>query len=893
MQNFWRIPDGNLRGISTRDVKEYTQEYAFCFNFLLGDHITQEHGLQTTDLRIRSLCLGLKMLYCPPNITLSEFWVNHGISQCFLETVSTSVIAGILFLFGSIQLWMYKKYSTPVTRESLPHSKLYIAQLSFIGFLSFLAVTRFILQATLLNNGVLYGYMANPLGLGNHSSGGGYPTGARLQTAPPTSLPLDISSNHWEEMIMSMLYALAVFPFSILLIIVERHYLLPSVPTRGHGLLLLLFWALLITTENLAFLNLRKEDWWFHLNTLSDKIEMALFVLRYVSCLAIFIFGLRAPGITSARDYFNLNHSVSSHHIQSDVAAARYAMQTNNSAAARHYGVTEVNVRHWRKDFPKLQSCNSTRQAFRGPTKGRHEELEEKERERTSQGSTFRNAWAKIKTLAPFLWPKKDCSLQLRVMFCFFLLACGRVVNLYVPIYNKLIVNSLAETPPKFCWDLILTYVAFKFLQGGGTGGMGLLNNLRSFLWIRITQYTTREVEVALFRHLHSLSLRWHLSRKTGEVLRVMDRGTDSINNLLNYILFSIVPTIVDILIAVIYFVSSFNGWFGLIVFTTMLLYIVATIMITEWRTKFQRSMNLADNAQKARSVDSLLNFETVKYYGAEDYEVECYREAILNYQTEEWKALITLNILNTLQNIIVCGGLLAGSLLCVHMVASHQGLTVGDYVLFSSYIIQLYVPLNWFGTYYRAIQKNFVDMENMFDLLKEEEEVVDVPGAGQLVLKKGNIEVHNVSFSYIPERIVLRNISFNVPPGKTVALVGPSGSGKSTIIRLLFRFYDVDTGTIIVDGQNIKTVKQASLRKAIGVVPQDTVLFNNTIKYNIQYGRISAPDADIVTAARNADIHDKILTFPDAYETKVGERGLKLSGGYGQLIKVRQKGAE
>nr|CAD7438024.1 unnamed protein product [Timema bartmani] len=708
------------------------------------------------------------MLYCPPNITLSEFWVNHGISQCFLETVSTSVIAGILFLFGSIQLWMYKKYSTPVTRESLPYSKLYIVQLSVIGFLSFLAIARFILQATLLNNGVLYGYM-----------------------------------------IMSMLYALAVFPFSILLIIVERHYLLPSTPTRGHGLLLLLFWALLLTTENLAFLNLRKDDWWFHLNTLSDKIEMTLFVLRYVSCLAIFIFGLRAPGIMSTRDYFNLNHSFSSHHIQSD------------------------------------------------------------ERETRSQGSTFRNAWAKIKTLAPFLWPKKDCVLQLRVMFCFFLLACGRVINLYVPIYNKLIVNSLADTPPKFCWDLILTYVAFKFLQGGGTGGMGLLNNLRSFLWIRITQYTTREVEVELFRHLHSLSLRWHLSRKTGEVLRVMDRGTDSINNLLNYILFSIVPTIVDILIAVIYFVSSFNGWFGLIVFTTMLLYIAATIMITEWRTKFQRSMNLADNAQKARSVDSLLNFETVKYYGAEDYEVECYREAILNYQTEEWKALITLNILNTLQNIIVCGGLLAGSLLCVHMVASHQGLTVGDYVLFSSYIIQLYVPLNWFGTYYRAIQKNFVDMENMFDLLKEEKEVVDVPEAGQLVLKKGNIEVHNVSFSYIPERIVLRNISFSVPPGKTVALVGPSGSGKSTIIRLLFRFYDVDTGTIIVDGQNIKTVKQASLRKAIGVVPQDTVLFNNTIKYNIQYGRISAPDADIVTAARNADIHDKILTFPDAYETK------------------------
>nr|CAD7454225.1 unnamed protein product [Timema tahoe] len=272
------------------------------------------------------------MLYCPPNITLSEFWVNHGISQCFLETVSTSVIAGILFLFGSIQLWMYKKYSTPVTRESLPYSKLYIVQLSVIGFLSFLAIARFILQATLLNNGVLYGYMelgrlnieeVNPQLWGgiieNH-------LGKTTPSSPERDSNLDLPvlgslAQHETSalaIIMSMLYALAVFPFSILLIIVERHYLLPSTPTRGHGLLLLLFWALLLTTENLAFLNLRKDDWWFHLNTLSDKIEMTLFVLRYVSCLAIFIFGLRAPGIMSTRDYFNLNHSFSSHHIQSD-----------------------------------------------------------------------------------------------------------------------------------------------------------------------------------------------------------------------------------------------------------------------------------------------------------------------------------------------------------------------------------------------------------------------------------------------------------------------------------------------------------------------------------------------------------------------------------------------
>lgn len=309
--------------------------------------------------------------------------------------------------------------------------------------------------------------------------------------------------------------------------------------------------------------------------------------------------------------------------------------------------------------------------------------------------------------------------------------------------------------------------------------------------------------------------------------------------------------------------------------------------MITEWRTKFQRRMNLADNETRARSVDSLLNFETVKYYGAENYEVECYREAILKYQKEEWNSMITLNILNTIQNVIVCLGLIAGSLLCAYLVVHEKGLTVGDYVLFASYIIQLYVPLNWFGTFYRAIQKNFVDMENMFDLMKEEQEVIDAPGAPPLQCMRGGIDFSNVTFGYSPEKIILRNITFNIAPGKTVALVGPSGAGKSTIMRLLFRFYDVGTGAIMIDGQNIKTVTQESLRSAIGVVPQDTVLFNNTIKYNIKYGKLISSDTDVITAARSADIHEKILTFPQQYDTQVGERGLRLSGGEKQRVAI------
>ncbi|XP_066593648.1 ATP-binding cassette sub-family B member 6 [Prorops nasuta] len=731
--------------------------------------------------------MNLTITYCPPNITFAEIWVNHGLSKCFMDTVSSSIIFLYLIIFGSFQLWMYKKYGTPISNDLLSKSKLYALQRFLLYFVPVLSIWRMLLQATVLDDKRVYGYM-----------------------------------------ILSTILTISVYPYSAHILSVERHKLLPSVPPRGHGIVLLGFWTLAFVNENLVFINIGKLEWWFHLNSRTDQIEMALFVLRYVSSLLIFVIGLRAPGISS---YPNSGYT---------------SFHNGPSSRSRYY-------------------------------QGRMDD----------NASTWQNAWYKIKTLAPFLWPK-SLLLQFRVLICFGLLIGGRAINLFVPIYNKNIVDSVTDFPNDFRWDLVLIYVAFKFLQGGGTGGMGVLNNLRSFLWIRIQQYTTREIEIELFRHLHSLSLRWHLQRKTGEVLKVMDRGTDSINNLLNYILFSIVPTIVDIIIAIVFFVSAFNKWFGLIVFITMSLYIAATILVTEWRTKYQRRMNLAANAQNARSVDSLLNFETVKYYGAEIYEVESYRKAILDFQVEEWKSAITLNILNTLQNVIICSGLLAGSLLCLHMVVNKENnFTIGDYVLFASYIVQLYVPLNWFGTYYRAIQKNFVDMENMFDLLREDQEVIDAPGAGPLQIKRGQVEFSNVTFGYTPERTVLKNISFIAPAGKTIAFVGPSGAGKSTIMRLLFRFYDIEQGAIIIDDQNIKTVQQQTLRNSIGVVPQDTVLFNNTIKYNIQYGRIDAPEADVITAAKSADIHEKILTFPNGYETQVGERGLRLSGGEKQRVAI------
>ncbi|XP_066149342.1 ATP-binding cassette sub-family B member 6 isoform X2 [Euwallacea fornicatus] len=721
--------------------------------------------------------------YCPPNASIWQIHVDNGINPCFMDSLTSTIIAGFILLAGTIQLYIYRKYGNEVSPNHLTKSKLYILQMLLTIFIPVLDGIRFILSVTIFENSAIYGYMV-------------------------TTLVLTVFS----------------FMYSLWVIRVERHYLLPSVPTRGHGVVLLLFWTLVFVCENLIFLNLNKKNWWFQLQGITNKVEMSFFIVRYVACLVLFVLGLKAPGIIQNIDYFNLNDS------------------------SRNLPNVEINQSPWK------------------------------------------NFWKKMRVLVPFMWPKKDACLQFRVFFCVLLLAGGRVINLYVQIYNKLIVNSLTSdgiTKPTFRWDWILIYVAFKFMQGGGTGGMGFLNNLRSFLWIRISQYTTREIEVELFAHLHSLSLRWHLGRKTGEVLRVMDRGTDSINNLLNYIFFSIVPTLIDILIAVVFFCSAFNIWFGIIVFVTMLLYIGVTIWVTEWRTKFIRRMNLADNETRARSVDSLLNFETVKYYGAESYEVDAFRDIIYKYQDEEWKSNVTLNVLNTVQNIIICGGLLAGSLLAAYMVAEKGTLSSGDYVLFATYIVQLYVPLNWFGTYYRSIQKNFIDMENMFDLLKEEKEIIDAPGAGPLVIKKGIVEFSNVSFSYVPERLVLKNITFSVPSGKTVALVGPSGSGKSTIIRLLFRFYDVETGAIAIDSQNIKTVTQESLRRAVGVVPQDTVLFNNSIKYNIKYGRMTATDSDVIEAARGADIHDKILTFPEQYETQVGERGLRLSGGEKQRVAI------
>jgi len=722
----------------------------------------------------------LNMRFCPPNITIHDIWINHGVSTCFLETVNSSIVSLFILIFGLGQLIFYRRYATRVSIQ-LPRNKLYNVQV--FSHISLIVIAGLdILLRHILYDREVYGFE-----------------------------------------VLYVVAAMVTWPMALSVLVVERSYQLPTPPSHGHGFVLLMTWTGRFIAENLAFLSMDTEPWWYHLVSPEDKLAFAFWLMRYVFTVVVFILGIKAPGI---------------------------------------------------------------RQEYNSRTPILDEETPEQNEPRVSasQGSTWRNIWRKTTTLLPYMWPKKSVGLQLRVVMCVVLLIGVRVTNVFVPIYSKKIVDGLAEKI--FVWQLILAFVGLKLLQGGATGASGILNILRSFLWIRVSQYTTREIQVGVFRHLHGLSLRWHISRKTGEVLRVMDRGTQSINSLLNYIIFSILPTMVDIVIAVAYFSSEFNLWFGLIVFLTMAVYLTITITITEWRTKFRREMNKNDNEQRTKAVDSLLNFETVKYYNAESYEINRYQDAILKYQGTEWTVMATLSFLNFAQSFIMNGGLLAGSLLAGYMV-SEDTKTVGDYVLFGTYIMQLMGPLNWLGTLYRVIQESFVNMENMLDLMDEPIEVSDVSNAPDLITTRGKIEFKDVTFYYTPERPILKNISFEVNPGDTVAIVGPTGSGKTTIMRLLFRFFDVKEGSIHFDGQNICHVTQNSLRKHIGVVPQDTVLFNDTIEENIKYAKPGASLDEVKSASKLAEIHDKIMQFPDGYDTVVGERGLKLSGGEKQRVAI------
>ncbi|KAJ2372509.1 ATP-binding cassette-type vacuolar membrane transporter Hmt1, partial [Coemansia sp. RSA 2607] len=494
----------------------------------------------------------------------------------------------------------------------------------------------------------------------------------------------------------------------------------------------------------------------------------------------------------------------------------------------------------------------------------------------------------RMSIIMPFLWPSNNFRLQLRIVCCFLILIAGRTVNVLVPLQFKIVVDSLAPkdgSPPRFAWEHVLLYGVLRAMQGSE----GILSTLQSYVWIPVGQNTTKSISVAMFEHLHRLSLRFHVGRKTGEILRVQDRGVTSVVSLLSSIVFNVIPTLVDIVLACYFFSVMFDLYFGTIVMTTMVSFMAATVLLVGWRTRYRRLANYLDNEMEARAVDSLMNFETVKYYNAEKFECKEFTQAVDDYQVAEWFSNTTVNLMNLGQNMIVQLGLLAGALLSAHCVYEGE-MTVGDFSMLLAYITQLYAPLSWFGTYYRVIQKNFIDMEKLLELFDEPLEVEDPVKPVPLKVPKGDIEFENVSFSY-DRQPTLKNVSFKVPAGSTVAIVGPSGSGKSTILRLLFRFYDAQSGRIMIDGQDIRSVLQTDLRQAIGVVPQDTVLFNDSIRYNIAYGRAGVSGGvtmgEVVDAADAAHIHDRIMGFTDQYESRVGERGQRLSGGEKQRVAI------
>ncbi|KAG8731382.1 hypothetical protein FRC11_004325 [Ceratobasidium sp. 423] len=485
--------------------------------------------------------------------------------------------------------------------------------------------------------------------------------------------------------------------------------------------------------------------------------------------------------------------------------------------------------------------------------------------------------------LIPYLWPYKNLGLQLLALVCLIILAAGRAVNAAIPFQLSAVVDALADQgaspavlPP------LLWYVGLRFL--GGPGG---LNEFRSLLWAPVIQFSNRSLSQLAFDHLLNLSLAWHTRRKTGEVLSILDRGA-AIKQIFELLIFNLLPTVADTAIAVWIFFWYFGPVLSVFIAFTMVIYVSISAVLTAQMTKLSRKMVEADVTTRGIHTDSLLNYETVKYFNGEAHEGGRYREAIARYQESEIRVMASLNMMSLSQNLLLTAGLLVGSLLVVFD-ANHQDEIMKRYVVFITYLAQLYGPLNTLAMFYRSITQSLIDTERLLDLLNEPSEVQDKPGARELVVTDGVIEFDNVNFSYDGRMTALKGVSFTVPKGGSLALVGESGAGKSTILKLLYRFYDLapSDGTIRIDGQDIRDVTQASLRRAIGIVPQDCVLFNSSIAYNIGYGKFGSSTEEIENAARAAQIHERITSFPDGYETVVGERGVRLSGGEKQRVAI------
>ena len=496
-------------------------------------------------------------------------------------------------------------------------------------------------------------------------------------------------------------------------------------------------------------------------------------------------------------------------------------------------------------------------------------------------GTATRSDWTTLARLFPYLWAYK-----VRVMLALAFMVGAKLANVGVPVLLKQLIDTMnpsnAITPQTLLVVPLGLLLAYGLLRLSTT----VFAELRELIFARATEGASRRIALQVFRHLHSMSLRFHLERQTGGLTRDIERGSRAVNSLISYSLYSIFPTLIEVTLVLTYLAVTFDVGFALITIAALILYVIFTVSVTEWRTRYRKEMNELDSRAHTRAIDALLNYETVKYFGNEEFEASRYDENLKKYRTAAIKSQRSLSVLNSGQQLIIATGLVAMLWRATEGVVDGR-MTLGDLVMVNAFMIQLYIPLNFLGVLYREIKQGLTDLDKMFGLMDREQEIADDPGAKDLKLSDTTIQFERVNFSYDAARPILHDVSFEVPAGKTVAVVGPSGAGKSTLARLLFRFYDVSDGRILIGGQDIRRVTQASVRRAIGIVPQDTVLFNDTVAYNIAYGRPGATQQEVEDAARAAHIHDFIAHTPKGYETMVGERGLKLSGGEKQRVAI------
>lgn len=503
-----------------------------------------------------------------------------------------------------------------------------------------------------------------------------------------------------------------------------------------------------------------------------------------------------------------------------------------------------------------------------------------------NQSDTRVQGWNVIRRVIPYLWPEGNTGVKIRVVTSLTALFLSQIIAVITPQFFSQAVDALAPEDPTGATLLGLGAVGLVLAYGFARIMSVGLQQLRDAIFAKVGQGALRALALETFTHIHRLSMRYHITRKTGGLSRVIERGVKGVDFLLRFMLFSVGPLILQLLLIAAVLFVEFDIWYLIVVAVTIGIYVWFTFAVTEWRVRIRKEMNEQDTDANQKAIDSLLNFETVKYFGAEKWEADRYNAAMGNYMVAAIKTNYTLAFLNFGQALLITAGLV-GVMVMAAIGVEDGTLSVGDFVLVNAYMIQLTMPLNFLGTVYREIRQALIDMGEMFDLLGQPAEVLDKEGANVLKVTDGEVVLEGIHFGYDAKRAILKGVSLTAKPGQTVAIVGSSGSGKSTIGRLLFRFYDVQQGALRIDGQDIREVTQESLHALIGVVPQDTVLFNDTVHYNIAYGRPGAPEAEIIAAAKAAKIHDFITSLPDGYETTVGERGLKLSGGEKQRVGI------